>query len=150
MDCPTRLLEADLNTVVPLLVLVQDHWCSHTESVATLNALSVAVVAFFGDMALHGNQPGNSLRLLFIVANPLVINFLFRPKGKARWLMPTSLASAVAGTLALFYELVSHRAICPSGRASTGSFLTKRATSVASAPSMYSLSAECCWCSCCS
>lgn len=33
---PTRFDEADLNTVLPLLELVQDHSCSHTESVATL------------------------------------------------------------------------------------------------------------------
>jgi AraC-like DNA-binding protein len=80
---------------------------------ATLNALSVAVVAFYGDMALHGNQPVNSLRVLFIVANPVVLTLLFRPKGRDGWLMPLSLTASLSGTLALTYELMSRAGYVP-------------------------------------
>jgi hypothetical protein len=89
---------------------------------STLNTLSVAVVAFYGDMALHGQDPMNSLRVLFVIANPIVLTILFKPRGRDRWLMPVSISGALAGTSALAYELLSRAGYVPEWSALDGWF----------------------------
>ncbi len=89
---------------------------------STLNTLSVAVVAFYGDMALHGQDPMNSLRVLFVIANPIVLTILFKPRGRDPWLMPVSIVGALAGTSALAYELLSRAGYVPEWSALDGWF----------------------------